>query len=109
MLIFQLEVCYEKSLHYRDFQVFHNVQGFITLRLCFCIVILVACSLCLYECIDSKFKTAYKKATITAFSRKLYFEECLGYGENLIMFRFFRECIHSPPKSRGEQKSLHSG
>ena len=39
MLIFQIEVCYEKSFHYRDFLLFHNVQGFITFRLCFHIMI----------------------------------------------------------------------
>ena len=29
MFRFQYEVGYEKSFHYRDFQLFHNVQGFL--------------------------------------------------------------------------------
>ena len=74
MFRFQYEVDYEKSFHYRDFQVFCNVQGFIMFRLflhcywdrdflifpwiqskmvCFT-AIFVAFSLCLYECIDSQ-------------------------------------------------------
>ena len=39
MFRFQYEVDYEKSFHYRDFQLFHNVQGFFMFRLCFHIVI----------------------------------------------------------------------
>ena len=39
MLRFQYEVGFEKSFHYSDFQVFHNIQGFIMFRLCFLILI----------------------------------------------------------------------
>ena len=78
-------------------------------RLCFCIVngtnffiiswiqsemisftpVFVACSLCLYECIDSELETTYKQATTTTFTQKFCLEECLGQRENFIMFRFF--------------------
>ena len=39
MFRFQYETGFEKSFHYKDFQVFSNIKSFITLRLCFSIVI----------------------------------------------------------------------
>ena len=91
MFRFQYEVRCEKSFHYRDFQVFCNVQGFIMFRLflhygwdrdfwifpwiqskriCFT-TIFVACSLYSYKYIDSQLETAYEQATITAFIWKI--------------------------------------
>ena len=67
--------------------------------------IFVACSLYLYECIDSQLETAYKQATITAFKQKILLGRESWTWREFHNAQVFQSMHSFSPKFRGD-KSL---
>ena len=91
MFRFQYETGFEKSFYYRDFKSFimskvllHSdcvlhydrdsdfwIFSWIQSEMFCFTAVFIACSLCSYECTDSKLETPHEQATITAFIQNI--------------------------------------